>query len=357
MKRSASRYIPLGVLLALACLTVVLVVMANRQAHLNAALVQAVNTQFALRVGVLLAEGADANTRDETGHPPSPWYWSILHTLRIRKMPVPPPYYGPTVLMIACDNGDINTTTYLLAHGARANDFGADPDDPDRSGKVCPLYETVDGRSVQYGTSRYAAILRMLLHYGASVNSAADWSPGESDSVLEIASESDETSLALILLNHGADPNADNQGESALSEAVSNGNVPLVKALLLHGAKANARGTGGKPLLFDADVQFDYDHDAKWKHKVAVITEMLLANGADANAPYPYEGLPLLEAEQNDNNAQANILIQAGANVDIKVRAPGGYTALTYAEAHPAGKAALIKLMKAAHFKHMRHGV
>jgi ankyrin repeat protein len=77
---------------------------------------------------------------------------------------------------------------------------------------------------------------RVLVAAGANVN---DTSPFAT-SALVVAAHSGNTPVALLLLEHGADPNAAGAGYAALHAAILRGDTTLVKALLDHKADPNA---------------------------------------------------------------------------------------------------------------------
>jgi ankyrin repeat protein len=77
----------------------------------------------------------------------------------------------------------------------------------------------------------------LLLAAGADVNDTAP----VGTSALVIAAHSNQATLASLLLEKGANPNADAAGYTALHAAVLRGNAPLVTMLLMRGANANAR--------------------------------------------------------------------------------------------------------------------
>src|SRR4029453_2041652 len=62
-----------------------------------------------------------------------------------------------------------------------------------------------------------------------------------------VAVHSDSPKVATLLLEAGADPNADGAGYKPLQAAVLRGNVDVVKALLARGAQPNARITKPTP--------------------------------------------------------------------------------------------------------------
>jgi ankyrin repeat protein len=161
-----------------------------RRANVNAhgargqtALMWAVAQKHPDVVRVLLAHGADVHARSDV--------WGQV-------MAVPPhgrpeynrwiPHGGDTALMFAARVGDLASATLLVAAGANVNDADA------------------------WGVS--AAVL---------------------------AAHSGFAELVEFLLDHGADPNADAPGFTALHEAIMRRDERTVTALLAHGADANAR--------------------------------------------------------------------------------------------------------------------
>jgi ankyrin repeat protein len=84
----------------------------------------------------------------------------------------------------------------------------------------------------------------LLIAAGAEVNDA----PPDGMSALVLAAHSGHPSVATLLLDKGADPNAAAVGYTALHAAVLRGEIDLVKVLLAHGARPNALITKGTPL-------------------------------------------------------------------------------------------------------------
>ncbi len=84
---------------------------------------------------------------------------------------------------------------------------------------------------------------RLLLAAGADVNDVA----GNRASALVLAVHSGHSPLAQFLLEHGADPDADGAGYTALHAAALRGELEAVEALLAHGANPNVRLERGTP--------------------------------------------------------------------------------------------------------------
>jgi ankyrin repeat protein len=193
---------------------------------------------------------------------------------------------GETPLMTASRTGSLPAVTLLLDSGANVNavepvagqsallwalseqhypivqalvGHGADVTLKSKSG-FTPLMMAARFNSLEATT--------LLLAKGASVNDVAD----DGVSVLMVAVLRGHSPLAMYLLDHGADPNVDKAGYTALHWAVGRwessmthdypdtteaewrylGGVPtekvaLVKALIAHGADVNARLTKNPP--------------------------------------------------------------------------------------------------------------
>jgi len=82
---------------------------------------------------------------------------------------------------------------------------------------------------------------RDLLKAGAPVDDAA----ANGATALTIAAHSGQGEVATLLLEHGANPNADGAGYTPVHAAVLRGDVPLLEALLARGANPNAKLTRG----------------------------------------------------------------------------------------------------------------
>ena len=158
----------------------------------------------------------------------------------------------------------------IMAHDAESVRlllmFGADPNDPDRSGTT-PLFAAV-GQSFLAGATT-------LLKYGADPNLAAG---PDLESPLGLASTANLVGFTHLLLIYNGD----------INHMLANGNTVLIGAikkktpkkfidlLLTYGAKPNAKSREGKTALFEA-IQLGR----------ADIVKTLLDNGADPNLPGP----------------------------------------------------------------------
>lgn len=129
----------------------------------------------------------------------------------------------------------------------------------------------------------------------------------------------DDTSIAEVILNKGADINfKDRWGHTALMYAAKYGNANMVNYFLSKGADINVAGTDGETPVSAA--AFDGNID--------VLTKFL-DYGADINIQDDYGNTPLMKAAINGNQKALQMLIEYGANVNSQNN--DGLTALMLA--------------------------
>ncbi len=139
--------------------------------------------------------------------------------------------HGTTALLLAARNGDVETARMLLDGGADVN--AAEP------------YLPFDGR-VDVEESQTSGRTPLLVA-SASMVAISGW-----EYRLDVEPSTHE-SLALFLLERGADPNVpDSIGRTALHAAVETGKADLAQALLANGADPNARFTQA-PFVYKGD--------------------------------------------------------------------------------------------------------
>ena len=271
-------------------------------------LIAAVNGRDAPRVGALLRQGADPNTRDwqtyfcQAGAPfRPPWYEKYLAGLTHRKPRPADPYVGPTALMIAASHGDIAVAQCLLEHGAntaaRGTDVEYDYSGSDRA-VVTPLWEAV--------REEHLPVVKMLLKGKAAADDR-----GNGLTPLMLA---DDLEIASALINAGADVNA-----TADARAEDN--------------------RGMTPLLFAMDTPYPlhrYDSDESGARRVAMI-RLLLKRGANINGATGHGQTPLSIAAANGWYAHAALLLAQGA--DPNARDQDGNTSLSAAAPRVSTKA------------------
>jgi ankyrin repeat protein len=119
------------------------------------------------------------------------------------------------------------------------------------------------------------------------------------------ASMGDPASVRLALAR-GADPNCQPHGFTPLMAAAYSGDLATVRILLDAGADARATGPCGNTAL----------HIAVDINPRAPIVEMLLAAGADPNAPTRSGITPLMTAAENEDASVVRVLMAAGADAN-----------------------------------------
>ena len=133
---------------------------------------------------------------------------------------------------------------------------------------------------------------------------------------LHVASRNGLADIAQLLLEHGADANAQDDFEcTPLYLASRNGFVEVARVLLEHDADTEARGFGNWSPLIQASA----------KGHVEVV-RVLLEHGADANAPGYDVPTPLHFASNNGDVGVARVLLEHGA--DANARDDGNATPL-----------------------------
>jgi ankyrin repeat protein len=217
---------------------------------------------------------------------------------------------GVTPLVFAARQGDIQSTTALLAHGADVNgqteggwtalltavqnrnyklamlllERGADPKIQNKGG-WSPLYLATDNRNIEggdYPTRKpdmdHFEIIKLLIERGADVNARMhsstetrtifthQWLYEEGATPFLRAAQSSDLTLMNLLLEHGADPKlTTDDGTTPLMVASGIGwvegvtyewsrdaNVQTVKMLLDLGIDVNARNAEGRTALMGA---------------------------------------------------------------------------------------------------------
>lgn len=148
---------------------------------------------------------------------------------------------GQTALMWAVGEKHPNVVKVLLAHHADLNlrsDVWNDVEAVPPHGYL-PYNKAIPhgGETALMFAARVGDLdsARLLVAAGAKVNDADAWGV----SAVTLAAHSDFRDVAEFLLQHGADPNAEGPGFTALHEAVMRRDEKLVAALLDHGANPN----------------------------------------------------------------------------------------------------------------------
>jgi ankyrin repeat protein len=252
-----------------------------------------------------------------------------------------------SLLYCAAQNGDLKSVEELLKKHANADARG--------TGYANHHEDGVDERSGRNWTALMIAaynhhkdIVQLLLDSGADVNAQneAGLTP------LFYACQANDVGIATCLLNHGAQPNiGDKSGTTPLHWALSYGLPTLAIHLIEKGANVNAINKKyGETALMEA-AAYNYHHSVA----------LLIAKGAEVNiiARQSYSALsraagndrddirilallidqgaainddmafaPLMEAASNGNIRIATLLIEKGADVNAVSKRRGGITAL-----------------------------
>ncbi|XP_024025168.1 uncharacterized protein LOC21407303 [Morus notabilis] len=128
------------------------------------------------------------------------------------------------------------------------------------------------------------------------------------------AARQGHTDTAKFLLEHGADPSiASNLGATALHHSAGIGDIELLKYLISKGVDVNSQSDSGTPLIWAAG------------HAQPDAVKVLLEHKADPNAETDDNITPLLSAVAASSLPCLELLIQAGAKVNISA---GGATPL-----------------------------
>lgn len=128
------------------------------------------------------------------------------------------------------------------------------------------------------------------------------------------AARQGKIATAMYLLDHGADPNVpSNLGATALHHAAGIGEIDLLKLLLSRGVNVDSESDAGTPLVWAAG---HVQNDA---------VKVLLEHHANPNAETDDGITPLLSAVAAGSMDCLELLIKAGANVNITA---GGVTPL-----------------------------
>jgi len=158
------------------------------------------------------------------------------------------------------------------------------------------------GNALQAASAEgHEAVARLLLEKGANVNAQGG---GFFGNALQVASWAGHEAIAQLLLEKGADVNA--QGGyygNSLQVASAEGHEAVARLLLEKGANVNAQGSG----IFGSALQA-----ASWAGYEA-IARLLLEKGADVNAQGGGGGSALQAASFRGHEAIVRLLLEKGA--------------------------------------------
>lgn len=219
-------------------------------------------------VELLLKHGANVNATDIVGNP---------------------------ILAAAIDNGNTSLVELLLSQGANAN------------------VRTYLGMAVLEDAvaKKRLDIAKQLLVGGADVDTKDIYSRPILISVIRnpALGADEKVEVALLLLEHGADPNATDPSYKlpAICHALETPSIRLVEVILKHGARMKVRMFAGQTLL-------TYAIDFNRRDSVQV----LLEHGVDVNEADRLQRTPLMLALLKLDYSLAKVLLDYGADAKAK---------------------------------------
>jgi ankyrin repeat protein len=229
-------------------------------------------------VQMLLENGADPNARGK-------YNWPALH----------------------CAVSETGSVRLLLKNGADVNA----QNEIGYTALHCAAKENVE------------ASTKVLLAYGANPNITDKWGK----TPLYYAALNGYADIAQVLLNKDADPNIaakDKQGNLPIILAARNGYGEIVQALLAKGANPNARNLCDETAL----------HWAAYNSFPDIVQMLLAVKGTDVNALNGGGGTPLVSAVACDRLDCVKILLNSGADLNIRYGLDKSKTALDMAIAN-----------------------
>jgi len=193
---------------------------------------------------------------------------------------------GNTALVLAVRDGHTGVAQMLLAKGADVNTKDRTAHDS------TPLHHAV--------INHHLAAARLLISKGADVNARAS---GGWPLIISAASKGTRE-LVELLLDKGADANAQDESFTALSLATSWNNLPVVELLLTRGANPNARLLHGQTVLME-------------ENQKPEIAKLLIARGADVNATDEDGNTALIRGVNSQPVEYLQALLDAKANPNL----------------------------------------
>lgn len=297
---------------------------ARRQTRDKTALMLAAAAGQLAIVQALLEVGADPNLTDQ-GDDAQPVPKALLEHTDPETILSMGYSFGRTALMAAAAAGQTEVVQTLLQAGANPN-----------------LQDAISYTALALATENtHLSIVQALVAAGTEVNQAVTYG----NTPFLLACEKGAVEIAEVLLNHGADGAATNRDrETALIKAAGSGSLPLVQICLEQGVEVNAISKDRRTALGLAAgashyVQVDKcdrssgsssgstfreyrDDGSCWEYRplpeadIINLVQTLLQAGADPNLPN-CAPTPLVEAARNGHLRLLQVLIEAGARLDM----------------------------------------
>lgn len=294
-------------------------------------------------VAVMLAKGADPNTRDIRGATP------VHHAGRTEILKLLVEYKadlkkrdhrGKTALHWWVNPVSQDRASYLLSNGLDVNAVDRDGNTPLHAATMARAYEAVKSlckhkadvnaknkageTPIALATKRYGLysgnrhIVGILIEHGATPSEKIRRML-EADAAKRAQTRKIELERLKTLLDGGADVNAlDHHFRTRLQAAADESRLDIVELLLSRGASVNDSRSGRMTALTYA----------VWRNNIKIVN-LLLAKGADVNAAADWGKTPLHYAAEGNHKAIALVLLAKGASV--KARDERGRTPLVAA--------------------------
>ncbi|KAL8691052.1 MAG: hypothetical protein Q9218_003636 [Villophora microphyllina] len=198
--------------------------------------------------------------------------------------------HGRTPVLCAAESAQYDAMLFLLEKGADVN-------------LVDDIQQTALLTVVEWAAP--PSIIDSLLSFHANPNQAGYYGSGPLH--LSAQNREDDATIALMLLEHGANINArGEQGRSALQVATAAENVNVMKFLLDHSALIDAQSNNGTTALYTA---------AQMGHVSAM--QILLSHGANTMIADIRGFTPLHTVVKGNDLQMVQMLLGAGAHVDV----------------------------------------
>jgi len=215
---------------------------------------------------------------------------------------------GEPLLIYAMRDYQLDAMKVLLAAGADVSYI-------DNDGWTV-LHQAVDCR--QHRDDDNGALVKLLIDAGADVNQQL----ASGSTPLALAVSHNHLAQVKLLLAAGADPNIENNdGWHPLNRAVIENKSEIVKALLAGGADVNlAKRNGWAPLHWTVNIAKEQQHDG------SALAQLLIDAGANVNAQTKTGNTPTKLAAANNRLNELNVLLRA--NADANTANVAGWTPL-----------------------------